>query len=59
MRKKAAYAALAAFAKEVQAAVEQLLDEIDAERARLNAVVDTPDALNRLRHACDGRAARD
>jgi hypothetical protein len=48
--------ALAAFTKETQSIIEQVLDQIDAERARLNAAVDTPDELERLRHACDGRA---
>jgi hypothetical protein len=51
--------ALEAFTKEVQSEVEHLLDKIDEERAQFNAAVDTPDELDRLRYACDGRALRD
>jgi hypothetical protein len=51
--------ALAVFTKEIQSAVEEELDQIDAERAQLNAAVDTPDELDRLSHACQGRALRE
>jgi hypothetical protein len=51
--------ALAAFTKALQASVEELLNKIEAERARLNGAVDTPDELDRLRRACQGRALQD
>ena len=54
--KPSAAEALSAFGKLIKPAIERVLDQIDAERARLNVGVDTPVEIEQLSHACEGRA---
>jgi hypothetical protein len=54
--KPSAAEALSALGKEMKPAVEQVLDQLDRERVRLNASVDTPAEIAQLTRACGGRA---
>jgi hypothetical protein len=56
--KPSAAEALSDFGKEMKSAVEQVLDQVDRERARLNASVDTPAEIEQLTRACGGRAVQ-
>jgi len=49
---------LSAFGKEIKPAVEQVLDQVDSERVRLNVSVDTPAKIVQLTRACGGRAVQ-
>jgi len=48
---------LAVLTQAIQSAVNRLLDEMETERRHLDAVVDNETELERLKTACDGRAA--
>jgi hypothetical protein len=48
--------ALAGLTIGIQAAIERVLDQMDTERRQLDGAVDTPAELERLEHACEGRA---
>lgn len=56
--KPSAAEALSAFGNEMKSAVEQVLDQVDRERARLNVSVDTPAENEQLTLACRGRAVQ-
>jgi len=45
-----------AFAHEVHAAIDRVLDEVEHKRVGLSSSVNTPEELEHLRLACDGRA---
>ena len=45
--------------QEIAGAIDGVLNRFETERAELNAAVDTPDELNRVKRACEGRANQD
>jgi hypothetical protein len=49
--------ALAALTQAIQSGVNRVLDDIETERRRLDATVDSKSELERLKTACGGRAA--
>lgn len=51
--------AVAAFLKDIQTEIEQAIDQIVAERARLSVAANTAEESERLTHGCGGRALQD
>jgi len=51
--------AVAAFLNDIQAEIEQAIDQIVAERARLSVAANTAEESERLTHGCGGRALQD